>query len=490
MNESDEETCITFHLSNRNMCNNCISWEDRRLSRPGKKRDSLCRKPWMLRDNANIDNLQHRTIRKICGSWDDMIRTGIFKNDDIPPSVRIAASTIRHKFVTTSVKSEKEESGTKPILQSQRSRRRSGATRKEAIPPPRYTPKDRKKKKITQVGGANTNIYNDNASSSQFEMPGIASFNNLVNNLEGRFHSTLNLLENACGNVNNVADESNTTASSTNTPARYNSLVSVDTIQNLNVVIPPTSRTNCFDQREKEFLNKNNKLLQSQLNEVKKNHRLEKKKLEDEIGNLKKENLFLDKHVSNLDNQLKTIKHNELSCYDRLINKSYYTVLHQFKDDVTKLMKQVKAGRYIGKSNLGKRLLGEVLATHPSISFVNAAEIIMISRAQLLTEADWVVDGNKLSLNDIGLSSPSDKYLRDILDDTASDVLFLMFFKIFYEDKVGETVPSLYLSCDKATNGGFVKILSWYSPTSNKVEQKIFDVDKTYGDSIECAKAM
>ena len=95
-----------------------------------------------------------------------------------------------------------------------------------------------------------------------------------------------------------------------------------------------------------------------------------------------------------------------------------------------------------------------------------------------------------MSLNDIGLSSPSDKYLRDILDDTASDVLFLMFFKIFYEDKVGETVPSLYLSCDKATNGGFVKILSWYSPTSNKVEQKIFDVDKTYGDSIECAKAM
>ena len=64
------------------------------------------------------------------------------------------------------------------------------------------------------------------------------------------------------------------------------------------------------------------------------------------------------------------------------------------------------------------------------------------------------------------------------------------FFKSFYEDKVGEIVPSLYLSCDKATNGGFVKILSWYSPTSNKVEQKIFDVDKTYGDSIECAKAM
>ena len=489
MNESDEETCIAFRISSRNKCNNCASWEDRRLYHPGKKRDSLCRKPWLLRDDADIDNIQQRTIRKICGSWDDMIRAGVFKNSDIPSSVRIAASTISHKFVTTSAKSEEEEAETNPILRSRRSRR-SGATRKNE-PPTRYTPKDRKQK-VPKVGQTNSNIHNNNAfSSPPFEKKGLASFNNLVNNLEGRFHSTLNLLENACGNLNNVADESNMMANNTNTtPSRYHNLVSVDTIQNLNVVVPPpTSIMNPFDQKEKEFLNESNKLLKSKLNEVKKSHRLEKKKLDNEIGNLKRERFLLKKQVSNLDNRLRTIKHNELNCHDRLINKSYYTVLQQFKDDVTKLMKQVKSERYVGKSNLGKRLLGEVLATHPSISFVNAAEIIMISRAQLLAEADWV-DGHKLSFSDIGLSSPSDKYLRGILDDTTSDVLFLMFFKIFYEDKVGQTVPSLYLSCDKATNGGFIKILSWYSPTSNKVEQNIFDVDKTYGDSIECAKAM
>ena len=167
MNESDEETCIAFRISSRNKCNNCASWEDRRLYHPGKKRDSLCRKPWLLRDDADIDNIQQRTIRKICGSWDDMIRAGVFKNSDIPSSVRIAASTISHKFVTTSAKSEEEEAETNPILRSRRSRR-SGATRKNE-PPTRYTPKDRKKK-VTKVGQANSNIHNNNASSSpQFE---------------------------------------------------------------------------------------------------------------------------------------------------------------------------------------------------------------------------------------------------------------------------------------------------------------------------------
>ena len=88
------------------------------------------------------------------------------------------------------------------------------------------------------------------------------------------------------------------------------------------------------------------------------------------------------------------------------------------------------------------------------------------------------------------MSSPSEAMLRKILDETATDILFLMHYRIFYEDKKEGTCPALFLSCDKATSGGFVKIISWYSHSSKKVEQKILDVDKTYGDSKDCAKAM
>ena len=90
----------------------------------------------------------------------------------------------------------------------------------------------------------------------------------------------------------------------------------------------------------------------------------------------------------------------------------------------------------------------------------------------------------------IYISSPGEGTLRNILNETTADVLFLIYYRIFYQDRVGNEVPSLFLSCDKATDGGFVKILSWYSPTSKMVEQKIIDVDKSYGKSIDCARAM
>ena len=69
-------------------------------------------------------------------------------------------------------------------------------------------------------------------------------------------------------------------------------------------------------------------------------------------------------------------------------------------------------------------------------------------------------------------------------------VLYFIYYKIFLEDKVGETTPSIFLSCDKATNGGFIKIVSWYSKTTQKVEQNILDVDRTYGVSKDCAKVL
>ena len=59
-----------------------------------------------------------------------------------------------------------------------------------------------------------------------------------------------------------------------------------------------------------------------------------------------------------------------------------------------------------------------------------------------------------MSFDEIAKSSPSETLLRNILNETATDVMFLIYYRIFYEDKIGGKVPSLFLSCDKATDGG------------------------------------
>ena len=489
MNENSEKTCISLRLSRPNMCDNCISWAERRMLHPGKKRNSKCRRPWLLKESAKVHD---RTLRKACGSWDDMICSGIVQNNEIPPTIRIAASKICHDFVTSpSAKKTNEEEAI--IHQGQSHRRR---TRR---PPPRYTPKERKNK-VKKKGGAATNVHDNNkqsSSSSPFKNPGIA-LGSLVNNLENRFQSSLNFFENVCAtNVGTVLDDRTTN--------NYNLSVG-DRIQNFNVIIPTAASTSSIEkekEKEKDLLHRKNIILQREINEAKKDHSIqtktsqnqinefkkEKKILQNQIDKLKKENYFLDGKISYLEGQMEKMQDVEMSSFQMKINKGVYTKLIEFKDQIVRLMKQVTSERYVGRTDLGRRLLGEVLATHPSISFVNAAEIIMIARAQLLTEAK-LVDEKNLTYDEIGLSSPSEKLLRTILDETTTDVLFLMYFRIFHEDKADGMVPSLYLSCDKATNGGFVKILSWYSLTSNQVEQNIFDVDRTYGDSSECAKAM
>ena len=106
---------------------------------PGKKRNSKCRRPWLLKESAKVHD---RTLRKACGSWDDMICSGIVQNNEIPPTIRIAASKICHDFVTSpSAKKTNEEEAI--IHQGQSHRRR---TRRRSEPPPRYTPKERKNK--------------------------------------------------------------------------------------------------------------------------------------------------------------------------------------------------------------------------------------------------------------------------------------------------------------------------------------------------------
>ena len=321
-------------------------------------------------------------------------------------------------------------------------------------------------KKFKKVGGGTTvhdeRSKNREVSPSPFKKT-VEMINATVNNLESRFTAALNLVGNPCGNLNTCSVDKQLRQ---NTSAAH-------PISNLD---PYSIQQN--HHHEIKLLRQKNEAMQTEMNI-----------LSSKMCNLEQKNQLLSEQVSNLKDRIDMFEKNEISCYQTSIHRGYLSSLLSFKVQILKLIKHVTSARYAGRTDLGRRLLGEVIATHPSISFVNAAEIIMISRAQLLTEPG-IVDEKQLSYDDIGLSSPSEKYLRTLLDETATDVLFLLYYRIAYEDKVEGKIPSLFLSCDKATNGGFVKIISWYSPTTDKVEQYIFDVDRTYGESKECAKAM
>ena len=97
-------------------------------------------------------------------------------------------------------------------------------------------------------------------------------------------------------------------------------------------------------------------------------------------------------------------------------------------------------------------------------------------------------NGGLFSFKDIAMSSPCEHTLRKELNQTAADILFSTHLSIFHEEERG--VPSVFLSCDKGTQGNFVKVLNWYSAKAEKVQQILLDVDTSYGSSEECAEAM
>ena len=515
MNNSREKaTCIQYKLSNANICDNCIKWQQYSLLNPKKKRRSKCHQPWKLREGGKIATSQVQTLKMLVGSWKDMIQTSVFRLNEIPPEILEAAKLISFEFVPPDPPIHDDQQSRKPCISdtinSPRSRQRSTSRRRSIQ---RETPNDkfhkyRRHSSDLVTTKSRTRKESNEKLPSPFK-PKILS--NMMNTIESTFGPALNLLgssakrtadtnfsarsvedkdeeevEGTMKTLSEEQEEASATISSQPCPPV------VTTMDNLHrLTSHATSRTPSFLKFQQQIttLNEKNKDLQGQLDNLR-NSNVAIMELESEIELLKNENKKLNETVKMLDLRLEMEKKERgVSNYQQTVNKSYLSKLEEFKDVVGRLMDQLKAKKYVGKEKLGRRMLGEILATHPSISFVSAAEIISISRAQLLTEAK-MVDNQKIKYSEIGLSSPSDALLRAILDETTADVLFLIYFRIFHEDKVGGELPSLFLSCDKATNGGFVKIISWYSSTTNRVEQNILDVDKTYGESRDCAMAM
>lgn len=201
------------------------------------------------------------------------------------------------------------------------------------------------------------------------------------------------------------------------------------------------------------------------------------------LKNLKVKNKSLQALNSLLQSEKLKNQHVQVHKVRNVQNEKYRTL-------IKKLISMVTKKRFEVSSKLGKRLLGELISTHPSVSFSVAAEIVTLSRAQLFADVGMLTENDEeglFSFENIAMSSPSEHALRHALDRTVADVLFSTHLKIFHEE---QQIPSVFLSCDKGTQGNFVKVLSWYSAKENKVEQIILDVDVSYGSSQECAEAM
>ena len=192
-------------------------------------------------------------------------------------------------------------------------------------------------------------------------------------------------------------------------------------------------------------------------------------------------NLILNNQNHNMLQQDENIRSNVLSHQQMSVFADAQSVKEA-------LMKPLSTRKYCTHNQLARRILGEAVATHPSVSFEYNAQITSFARAQLLAEAGLL--DNKM-VDKVAESSPGEGVMRKIMNDIATDVLFLIHKNIFYDNlKPDGQYPNVYISADKGTDGSFVKILSWFDRTKNRVEQKILDVDATYGTSEQTAHAM
>ena len=496
-------TCIQLKISDAAKCDNCKSWEQRILLNPSKKRNSKCHRPWEF--PPGVKKCHDRTIRRVCESWNDMIIAGFFENkSQIPENVLKAASNIEFEFAV--LPSEPFNSKDEQILETEIPRRTtrhsiSAANQKNPISPASHTPNNKKTTKFRKTGREGS-IHQEQERIEVGSPSPFKPINNLICNLENKFSSSLNfVVDNLCGSSNKEEEAQQSpdiqasmianlqAVSHSNHDQQQRREFFILTEQNMQLKAEISNlRINC--EFEKVELAEKNVNLQIEMSKLKNEFQDQKVELENEIKALKNENECLKDDVVRLDLEIKDLSSMKISNYHIKVHRRDYNRLVAFKDSMVALLKHLKARRYNGKSALGRRIMGEIVATHPSVSFVNASEIIMLSRAQLMAELGIICKENDLKFRNIALSSPSDAYLRGTLDETAADVLYLIYYRIFYEDKVGDTVPSIFLLCDKATNGGFIKIVSWYSTTTKRVKQNILDVDRTYGDSEDCAKAM
>lgn len=432
-----------------------------------------CLKPWIIPETLeDMDKVHNRTLQTVSNAWACILQNEKYKDVKLPAYAQYSQERCPAKITTITISAE-----TTTARRSSRSRMSIKRAAKTTIggqyTPVKNTENERKKKRAGAIADPSAATSSSKNSSSSFIDSFIQTF---TESLSCRGINEEEISKEAGDEKGKELEKS------------FNSL-----LQNFTESL--SCRTNEEISMEKELEEK--QMIHELKSDLTNAHKI--------ISNLEQERSqlleIMEIYKNNFDRmtQYDETASRRASTSDALVSssqknrhKKIVDVRHQSKIELkAKLIDEIKAHfkskKFQSKNKLARRILGEMIATHPSISFEVLGEISTLSRAQLCEELDLVGSGkNQVQLDQVNKSAPSEATFRNILIETTIDVLFLINYDIFYRDQA----PAVFLSCDKAPSGSLIKIINWFSMKKNKVEQKILDVDQTLEDSEECAKAM
>ena len=424
MNQFDHSDCLELSLPSSEICQGCSIFRSQLLENPRRKRRSKCRHPWKV--DLSKGKIQQPKLDTAIKCWDFFVSKGIANTVPKELEDKVQSSKKRASASTPSKKKHSPENA-----------HPKKATRFFSPEALGKRPTKEKKKGSTRE----TRTKNDEKATHPLVGNFLDSFNSM--NLNNNFIFS-------CGNTIQQTDHGDNHRKSAAVRGEVSEREELEnTIEHLRVALE---------------------------NEEQKNAQLKFALSEEE------------KKSSRLLSYIQTLKKDQLDDANYVfVHRSQHALNETAREQMTRLMNILRKGKADTSNKMSRRILGEIVATHPSISFETAAEIIALSRAQLMADAGLL---HKISYQNIAHSSPTGQTLGNILNETTADILFSLHLRIFHHDAVDGEFPSVFFSCDKGTSGNFVKVVSWYSKSSKKVEQVILDVDVSYGTSQECAEAM
>ena len=463
MNPFHNCTCLELHLRESLICGNCANWKLKKIMNPGKMRRSKCHKPWQINEQ-NVKTSKVCKLQTAVHCWAHFFSNDLVK--EYPVTIEDAALKITMKLPRTHQETALPASSiASHILHSTVSSPLVKARPRMHLLSPNtmQSPTERRMRRKKPKKQETTNQ----------EIQKKESLWNKISNL----------------NINDIIDKSCSSLLATNEQQKEGELtehqgdemqphhmkeIMTDEIEKLEAEIESLK----IDKTSVHFISMRYK---DELDKILKMN----EELNFELGHAKLK-------ANGLSKQIEILNKNQApkNGYAITLSKLAFNNMNKAKQKNSNIVKQLQRGKFVCDDKFCRRLLGEIMATHPSISFNSAADIVSLARAQLLSQVNFFQDTN-LTLNEVAVSSPSETTLRTILNETTADILFMLHNKIFYLDKLDDgSPPAVYLSCDKGPNGNLIKIISWYSSSSDKVEQIVLDVDHSYGCSKQCAEAM
>lgn len=216
------------------------------------------------------------------------------------------------------------------------------------------------------------------------------------------------------------------------------------------------------------------------------NHQLNLK-----IAEQQSEKYRLQLQIESQQTQIDTLKNNQKRNNYVEILKSTHTQNEKKLDSYKKLIDLFKKKKFTEPNNgFSRRLLGEMLALNPNVSFESVSVIVFLARSQLL-EASGILGTGDISIEDVANTSPGEMVFRTLLDGTCADVLFTAHLELFEDNKIDGEASAIMSTFDKGgRNNNLIKVLSYWNTNLGKVGHIILDADRTNTSSEDHAKGM